>query len=91
MGGTVLVDGRPVEQWSRAEFARRVSYVPQGHTPPFPFKVWEVTAMGRNPYQRGIGRLSREDRRVVAEAWKFWESNGWPGKFTPGSAEGSGS
>ena len=24
--------------------------------------------MGRNPYQRGIGRLSREDRRVVAEA-----------------------
>ena len=68
MGGTVLVDGRPVEQWSRAEFARRVSYVPQGHTPPFPFKVWEVAAMGRNPYQRGIGRLSREDRRVVAEA-----------------------
>ena len=68
MGGTVLVDGRPVEQWSRAVFARRVSYVPQGHTPPFPFKVWEVAAMGRNPYQRGIGRLSREDRRVVAEA-----------------------
>lgn len=68
MGGAVLVDGRPVEQWSRAEFARRVSYVPQGHTPPFPFKVWEVAAMGRNPYQRGIGRLSREDRRVVAEA-----------------------
>ncbi len=68
MGGAVLVDGRPVEQWSRPELARLVSYVPQGHTPPFPFKVWEVAAMGRNPYQTGMGRLSREDRRIVADA-----------------------
>ena len=27
MGGTVLVDGRPVEQWSRAEFALSLIHI----------------------------------------------------------------
>lgn len=68
MGGRVLVDGQTIGQWSRAELAKRISYVPQGHTPPFPFKVWEVVAMGRNPYQKGMGRLSGKDRQIVSEA-----------------------
>lgn len=67
MGGDVLVDGRPIGQWGRAELAKKVSYVPQSHTPPFPFKVWEVVAMGRNPYQRGMGRLTGNDRKIVSD------------------------
>lgn len=68
ISGNVLVDGLSADRWRRTELAKRISYVPQGHTPPFPFKVWEVVAMGRNPYQKGMGRLSEKDRKAVSEA-----------------------
>lgn len=46
-GGEILLDGEPIQRWSRRRFAARVGYVPQAHTPPFPFKVRDVVAMGR--------------------------------------------
>jgi iron complex transport system ATP-binding protein len=46
-GGEIRLDGEPIERWSRRRFASRVGYVPQAHTPPFPFKVRDVVAMGR--------------------------------------------
>ena len=36
MGGEILVDGRRLRGFSRRDFARTISYVPQAHTPPFP-------------------------------------------------------
>lgn len=68
MSGQILIQDKPLEQWSRKELSRLVAYVPQNHVPPFPFKVWEMVAMGRNPYQNGYGRMTPEDSRIVAEA-----------------------
>lgn len=45
--GNILLDGKPTRHWSRKDFAQRVGYVPQAHTPPFPFQVKDVVAMGR--------------------------------------------
>ena len=58
MSGQILIQDKPLEQWSRKELSRLVAYVPQNHVPPFPFKVWEMVAMGRNPYQNGYGRMT---------------------------------
>jgi iron complex transport system ATP-binding protein len=46
-GGEIRLDGEPVTRWSRRRFAQWVGYVPQAHSPPFPFKVRDVVAMGR--------------------------------------------
>ncbi len=45
--GRVELDGRPVTDFARAAFARRVGYVPQAGAPTFPFTVLEVVLMGR--------------------------------------------
>lgn len=45
--GVIRIDGEDVAQWPAPRFARTVAYVPQAHTPPFPFRVIDVVAMGR--------------------------------------------
>lgn len=47
LSGSILLDGEDVRTWSPRRFARKVGYVAQAHTPPFPFKVIDVVAMGR--------------------------------------------
>lgn len=46
-GGRVLIDGRDARTLGRREQARLIAYVPQAHTPPFPFSVRDVVTMGR--------------------------------------------
>lgn len=66
--GHILIDDKPLERWKRRDLSQKISYVPQTHIPPFPFKVWEVVSMGRNPYLRGYGQLSGKDKLAVTEA-----------------------
>ena len=68
ISGQISYDGKKLNRWTRKELAQQISYVPQSHTPPFPFMVREVISMGRNPYQQGIGRLSTKDRTAIEEA-----------------------
>jgi len=49
MGGEILLDGKAINTLSRKEFAKIMAYVPQVHSPPFPFKVIDVVMMGRLP------------------------------------------
>ncbi|ACO80821.1 ABC transporter [Azotobacter vinelandii CA] len=66
--GEIRLDGRPTRHWSRREFARWVGYVPQAHTPPFPFQVEDVVAMGRTAHGNLFSGPGQEDREVAAEA-----------------------
>ncbi|MDP9902722.1 ABC transporter ATP-binding protein [Variovorax ginsengisoli] len=63
--GDVLLDGRPLAAWPRREVARRIAYVPQLHTPPFPYAVRDVVALGGLPHRRFLqGSQPRERARV---------------------------
>jgi len=64
-GGEILVDGRRLREFSRKEFARTISYVPQAHTPPFPFKVLDVVVMGRTAH---LGTFASPGKKDVAAA-----------------------
>lgn len=48
--GRVLFDGRDVVHMSFRERARLLAVVPQEHTPPFPYSVFEAALMGRAPH-----------------------------------------
>ncbi|MDX2179045.1 MAG: ABC transporter ATP-binding protein [Bryobacteraceae bacterium] len=65
--GKISLDGRPVHDWERAAFARRISFVPQLVRIDFPFTVLEVAMMGRASHARGLFESS-EDRRAAEEA-----------------------
>src|SRR5699024_769249 len=47
--GKILLNGKDISQINRKEYAKYIGYVPQAHTPPFPYKVIDVVLMGRNP------------------------------------------
>jgi len=52
--GRCLLNGRPVLDWRRREFARVAAFVPQTLRFDFPFTAEQVVLMGRTPYAGGF-------------------------------------
>ena len=50
------------------ERARKIAYIPQYHTPPFPFTVRDVVLMGRTPHLSRICRPTEKDCRIADES-----------------------
>jgi len=66
--GRVRVLGRPVEEWSRADLARRLAVVAQEASRATSHTVTDYVSLGRNPYVSAWAPLTTNDRHVVAEA-----------------------
>ena len=67
--GEVLMNGRPLADWSLMERARTRAVLPQDSTLNFPFTVFEVVLMGRTPHVRGAeGARDYEIAREALEA-----------------------
>lgn len=67
--GRCLLNGVPIHEWNRRDFARRVSLVPQSLKIDFPFTAEQVVLMGRTPYAGGLF----ESERDCAEARRAME------------------
>lgn len=67
-GGEILLNGEDVKRWHRKKFAKTVGYVPQAHTPPFPFSVLDVVVMGRTAHLGAFGSPSKKDMELAGEA-----------------------
>lgn len=65
MQGEVRVEGESVAKRSRRERARVMAYVPQAHTAPFPFKVFDVVLTGRTAHIPLTSAPSRHDEDVA--------------------------
>lgn len=65
LAGQVLVQGQPVQHWPRAEFARRVGYVPQAQAGVFAFEALDMVLMGRAARLSLLARPSRADRAMA--------------------------
>ena len=65
--GDIRMQGRTVVSMTDQERARIFAYLPQAHTPPFPFTVGDVVLMGRSPYLDRFSRINKHDREI---AWK---------------------
>lgn len=66
--GVVSYGGRDARSITVSAMARLVSYVPQEHSPPFPFLVREIVLMGLAPYFGGVFGLKREHEARAAAA-----------------------
>jgi len=67
-GGEVLLDGTNIQSWTSAQIARVVGYIPQMHTPPFPFQVLDVVLMGRTAHIKPFASPSPKDVKIAEQA-----------------------
>lgn len=67
-GGSIRLGGEEIAGWSRRRLAGWLGYVPQAHTPPFPFAVADVVAMGRVARHGPFAPPDRSDRAAAAAA-----------------------
>ncbi|CFX84286.1 ABC transporter-like [Syntrophomonas zehnderi OL-4] len=67
-GGEVLLDGKNIKRWTSAQIARVVGYIPQMHTPPFPFEVLDVVLMGRTAHINPFASPSSKDVKIAEQA-----------------------
>jgi len=66
--GSITLDGEPFDKLSRTEIARRIGYVPQGHTAYFAFTVREFVLMGRTAHLGMFSVPGRKDHEVSLRA-----------------------
>jgi iron complex transport system ATP-binding protein len=63
--GSIRLEGTLLPSLSRAEIARRVGYVPQGHSAYFAFTVREFVLMGRTAHLGLFASPGKRDSRVA--------------------------
>ena len=64
--GSIALDSVPLGSLSRSEVARRIGYVPQGHSAYFAFTVLDFVLMGRTAHLGVFSVPGRKDRELAA-------------------------
>ncbi|MDR3599811.1 MAG: ABC transporter ATP-binding protein [Desulfosporosinus sp.] len=67
-GGEITLDGENIRKWSKPRLAKAIGYVPQAHTPPFPYTVLDVILMGRMAHLGLFSSPSRDDIKIAEES-----------------------
>ncbi|MDQ0273762.1 ABC transporter ATP-binding protein [Cytobacillus purgationiresistens] len=63
--GSVYLDGKQISKESTKGIAQKMAILPQSPDAPEGLTVAELVSYGRFPYQKGMGRLSEKDRKVI--------------------------
>lgn len=66
--GKILLNGQNISYWSKKKLAESIGYVPQAHTPPFPFSVIDVILMGRTAHIGMLDSPSKKDMEIAEES-----------------------
>ena len=78
--GQVFINEKPIEQFKSEELAKQLSIVLTEHLPPSNLSVYEIVALGRQPYTNWLGTLSKEDKSKIEEAINLTEINSFQHK-----------
>lgn len=68
LNGEILLNNKNIRSISNSELARSIGYVPQAHTPPFPFSVLDVVVMGRTAHLSIFSSPSQADMNIAKKA-----------------------
>lgn len=67
--GSIWIDGKDVQKLSSKKLAQVMAYIPQEHTPPFPYNVFDVVLMGRTAYlSSNLSVPNKKDEEIAYEA-----------------------
>lgn len=68
LSGNVILNGESISKFNSIELAQQLSIVLTENLPPSNLTVFELVALGRQPYTNWIGKLTAEDIAKVNEA-----------------------
>jgi iron complex transport system ATP-binding protein len=63
--GTVYIDGKAIHKESTKLVAKKLAILPQNPLAPDGLTVRELVSYGRFPHQKGFGKLTEEDYKVI--------------------------
>jgi len=66
--GTVFLNNKKIQSFIPKDLAQELSIVLTESLPPSNLTVYEIVALGRQPYTNWLGKLSKEDQLKVEEA-----------------------
>lgn len=78
--GSVTLDGQDIAGISNRDFARRVSYLPQGHALHWRLDVEHLVGLGRMPHRGPFGGVSDTDARAISAAMARAEISQFAGR-----------
>lgn len=68
LGGTLELNGKPLDTYAQKDIARQVAYVPQVSTTSFEFTVYDFVMLGRYPHLSPFTSVSQADKDAVGDA-----------------------
>lgn len=68
LGGHIFLNGKAIDGYSQKELAQNLAIVLTESLPPNNLTVFELVALGRQPYTNWLGTLSPEDTKQVNKA-----------------------
>jgi iron complex transport system ATP-binding protein len=71
--GSVFINDKLIETFQPEDLAKELSIVLTEHLPPSNLSVYEIVALGRQPYTNWLGTLSNEDKIKIEEALTLTE------------------
>jgi iron complex transport system ATP-binding protein len=78
--GNVFINENSIESFNPESLAKELSIVLTEHLPPSNLSVYEIVALGRQPYTNWLGKLSLEDKNKIDEAIILTEINSFQHK-----------
>ena len=72
-GGTIIINDRDVSGLRSKDIAKEMAILPQTPQAPGTLTCSELVSYGRFPYQKGFGKLSKEDKEIVE--WALYVTN----------------
>jgi iron complex transport system ATP-binding protein len=80
LSGTVVLNHKEVMDYTPADLAQHLSIVLTESLPPSNLTVYELVALGRQPYTNWVGRLSPEDHLKIDRALQLTQIQHLSGK-----------
>jgi len=68
LNGSVYLNDRNIKEFSQVDLAQNLSLVLTEKLPPSNLTVFELIALGRQPYTNWIGKLTKDDLEKIKEA-----------------------
>lgn len=66
--GAIYLDGKEIHRTPTKELASKLAILPQSPIAPQGLTVEELVSFGRYPYQKGLGKLSEQDKNIITWA-----------------------
>ena len=68
VAGTIFINGRPINDYSRMDFAQHIGYISTEPVKVNNMKVFDLVALGRFPHTDWLGKLTENDQTIIMDS-----------------------